>query len=256
MSDFDPKTAIEPLLPPGAEFLEDRPRNRDLDEPRSFAPTGRVRQGRPGEVLARWPAAWEEIPAERFIRLPAADAADVAEARTVVEPDLARDRALIGMMVYSFARVGATVAMKGGDLFQHRKQLWLQLHEKGGKRHEVPCHPELEGYLTAWAKAAGISRDKKTPLFRSIGKGERLSEKALSRFDVFHMIKRRAKAASLPYSTCCHTFRATGITTYLENGGTLEHAQTIADHESPRTTKLYDRTREELTAEEIGRIKI
>ena len=78
----------------------------------------------------------------------------------------------------------------------------------------------------------------------------------MSRFDVFHMIKRRAKATSLPYSTCCHTFRATGITTYLENGGTLEHAQTIANHESPRTTKLYDRTREELTAEEIGRIRI
>src|SRR5271170_4693190 len=146
--------------------------------------------------------------------------------------------------------------MKSGDLFQHRKQLWLRLHEKGGKRHEVPCHPELEVYLTAWTKAARIGRDKKEPLFRSVGKGDRLGAKAMSRFDVFHMIKRRAKAAALPYSTCCHTFRATGITTYLENGGTLEHAQTIANHESPRTTKLYDRTREELTAEEIGRIRI
>jgi hypothetical protein len=58
----------------------------------------------------------------------------------------------------------------GGDLFQHRKQLWLRLHEKGGKRHEVPCHPELEAYLTVWTKAAGIGRDKKEPLFRSIGK--------------------------------------------------------------------------------------
>jgi site-specific recombinase XerC len=124
-----------------------------------------------------------------------------------------RDRALIGVMVYSFARVGAAVAMKGGDLFQHRKRLWLRLHEKGGKRHEVPCHPELEGYLAAWIKAAGFVRDKKGPLFRCIGRGERLSEKAMSRFDVFHMIKRRAKAAALPYSTCCHTFRATGITT-------------------------------------------
>jgi integrase len=74
--------------------------------------------------------------------------------------------------------------------------------------------------------------------------------------NVFHMIKRRAKAAALPYSTCCHTFRATGITTYLENGGTLEHAQTIANHESPRTTKLYDRTREELSQNEIEKIKI
>jgi integrase/recombinase XerD len=89
-----------------------------------------------------------------------------------------------------------------------------------------------------------------------MGKGDRLGDKAMSRFDVLHMIRRRAKAATLPYSTCCHTFRATGITTYLENGGTLEHAQMIANHESPRTTKLYDRTREELSADEIGRIRI
>jgi integrase/recombinase XerD len=166
-----------------------------------------------------------------------------------------RDRALIGTMVYSFARVGATVTMKVGDFFEHRQNRWLRLHEKGGKRHEVPCHPLLAEHLEAWLAAAGIAREKKEPLFRSVGKGERLGDKALSRFDVFHMIKRRAKAAALPYSTCCHTFRATGITTYLENGGTLEHAQTIANHESPRTTKLYDRTRGELSFAEIARIK-
>src|ERR1700687_6108020 len=80
-----------------------------------------------------------------------------------------RDRALVGVMVYSFARVGAAVAMKSGDLFQHRKRLWLRLHEKGGKRHEVPCHPELERYLAAWIKAAG-TRDKKGSLFWSLGK--------------------------------------------------------------------------------------
>jgi integrase/recombinase XerD len=167
-----------------------------------------------------------------------------------------RDRALIGTMVYSFARVGATITMKVGDYFQHRKRWWLRLHEKGGKRHEVPCHPSLEESINAWLSAAGIARDKKGPLFRSMGKGDRLGEGAMSRFDVLHMIKRRAEAAGLPYSTCCHTFRATGITTYLQNGGTLEHAQTIANHESPRTTKLYDRARDELTFEEVERIKI
>jgi site-specific recombinase XerD len=167
-----------------------------------------------------------------------------------------RDRALIGTMVYSFARVGAAVTMKVGDYFQHRKRWWLRLHEKGGKRHEVPCHPTLAEYLDAWLAAAVIGRDKKGPLFRSIGKGDRLSEKTMSRFDVLHMIKRRANAAALPYSTCCHTFRATGITTYLQNGGMLEHAQTLANHESPRTTKLYDRTREELSFDEVERIKI
>jgi integrase/recombinase XerD len=167
-----------------------------------------------------------------------------------------RDRALIGTMTYSFARVGAAITMKVGDYFQHRKRWWLRLHEKGGKRHEVPCHPSLEEYLNAWVSAAGITRDKKGPLFCSMGKGGRLGDKPMSRFDVLHMIKRRIEAAGLPYSTCCHTFRATGITAYLQNGGTLEHAQTIANHESPRTTKLYDRTREELSFEEVERIKI
>ena len=77
----------------------------------------------------------------------------------------------------------------------------------------------------------------------------------MARSDVLGMIKRRAAVAALPYSTCCHTFRATGTTTYMQNGGTLEHAQTIANHESPRTTKLHDRTREELSFDEVERIK-
>jgi hypothetical protein len=57
------------------------------------------------------------------------------------------------------------------------------------------------------------------------------------------------------YSTCCHTFLATGITAYLQNGGTLEHAQQIAAHQSPRTTKLYDRTKDEISLDEVERIK-
>jgi integrase len=78
----------------------------------------------------------------------------------------------------------------------------------------------------------------------------------MAREDVLAMIKRRAMAAALPYSTCCHTFRATGITTYMQNGGTLEHAQQIAAHESPRTTKLYDRTQDEISLDEVERIRI
>ena len=73
--------------------------------------------------------------------------------------------------------------------------------------------------------------------------------------DVLYMIKRRAKGAALPDPTCCHSFRATGITAYLQNGGTLEHAQQIAAHQSPRTTKLYDRTKDEISLDEIERIK-
>ena len=70
------------------------------------------------------------------------------------------------------------------------------------------------------------------------------------------VIKRRARQASLPGTTYCLTFRATGITTYLQNGGTIEYAQRIANHESPCTTKLYDRTSDAISLDEIERILI
>jgi integrase len=127
---------------------------------------------------------------------------------------------------------------------------------QGGKRHEVPCHHTLAHYLDGWIGVANIGSDKKGWLFRSIAKGGRLTKNRMDANDVLRMIKRRAKEAGLPYSTCCHTFRATGITTYLKNGGTLEHAQQIAAHESPRTTKLYDRTRDQVSRDEIERIEI
>ncbi|RIK66090.1 MAG: integrase [Planctomycetota bacterium] len=167
-----------------------------------------------------------------------------------------RDRALIGVMVYSFARVGAVVAMRVEDYFQSGKRWQVRLHEKGGKRHEVPAHHNAEAYLDAYIQAAGINRDKKTPLFRSVNRHRRVTERPMHRLDVLRMIRRRARAAGLPQTTCCHTFRATGITAYLENGGTIENAQAIAAHESPRTTKLYDRTSDEITLDEVERIAI
>jgi len=70
------------------------------------------------------------------------------------------------------------------------------------------------------------------------------------------MIRRRATAAGIQAPIGCHTFRANGITAYLENGGTLEHAQSMAAHESPRTAKLYDLTKERLTLDKIERIRL
>lgn len=167
-----------------------------------------------------------------------------------------RDRALIGVMVYSFARVGAVAAMQIDDYFQSGKRWWLRLHEKGGKRHEVPAHHNAEAYLDEYLAVAGIDGEKKSPLFRSFDRQKRLTDRPVHRVDVLRMVKRRAKAAGLPASTCCHTFRATGITAYLDAGGTIENAQAIAAHESPRTTKLYDRTSDEITLDEIERITI
>jgi site-specific recombinase XerD len=166
-----------------------------------------------------------------------------------------RDRALIGVMVYSFARVSAVLGMHQQDYFPQGKRWWLRLHEKGGKRHDVPAHHLAEAYLDAYLARAAL-RDPKAPLFQSVDRARRLTGRALQRREALDMIKRRAKAAGLPPSTCCHTCRATGITAYLGNGGTLEHAQQIAAHASPKTTKLYDRTRDTITLDEIERIVI
>jgi site-specific recombinase XerD len=174
-------------------------------------------------------------------------------------PDLIglRDRAMIGVMCYTFARIGAVVGMRGEDYYQNGKRWWLRLHEKGGKFHELPAHHNAEAYLDAYIEAADIAADRKAPLFRSAaGKTGQLTGKPLTRRNALDMVKRRARAAGLSERTCCHTFRATGITAYLGNGGTLEHAQQIANHESPKTTKLYDRTSDEITLDEIERIVI
>jgi integrase/recombinase XerD len=168
-----------------------------------------------------------------------------------------RDRALIGAMVYSFARVSAVINMNVEDYYQNGKRCWLRLHEKGGKHHEVPAHHSAEEYLDGYLNAGGIAGETKTPLFRSAdGRTNRLTRRRMNRRDVWHMIRRRTGKVGLPLRTCCHTFRATGITAYLENGGTIEKAQSIASHESPRTTKLYDRTSDEITLDEIERIRI
>ena len=167
-----------------------------------------------------------------------------------------RDRALIGVMVFSFARVSAVVKMNVEDYFPKGKRFWFRLHEKGGKYHEVPAHHKAEAYVDAYLEAAGIGDESKTPLFRTLDRERRLTVRRIDRVDVFAMIRRRARRAGLREIIGCHTFRATGITTYLENGGTIENAQRIAAHESPRTTKLYDRTADEITLDEIERIMI
>jgi site-specific recombinase XerD len=167
-----------------------------------------------------------------------------------------RDRAIIGAMVFSFARVSALTGMNVEDYYPDGKRWWIRLHEKGGKFHEVPAHHNAEAYLDAYVAAARIAEERKAPLFRSLNRRRQLTERRITRRAVLAMIKRRAVAAGIPDRICCHTFRATGITAYLLNGGTLEHAQRIAAHESPRTTKLYDRTSDDITLDEIERICI
>jgi integrase/recombinase XerD len=188
---------------------------------------------------------------------------NVDEARALIDaiditslPGL-RDRALIALMVYTFARVGAAVGMKVEDFFVQGRRGWVRLHEKGGKEHEMPTHHNLDRYLEEYIAAAGIAQDRKGPLFRtSKGRGGELAERPLLQSDVWRMIGRRAAEAGIETEIGCHTFRATGITAYLKNGGRLEIAQQMAAHESARTTGLYDRRSDEVSLDEVERIGI
>jgi integrase len=168
-----------------------------------------------------------------------------------------RDRALIGVMTYAFARIGAVVGMRVEDYYPARKRRWVRLHEKGGKRHEMPAHHKLEQFIDEYLAAAGIREDGKAPLFRSaVGRTDVLTEKPMNRVDAYRVVRRRTAKAGFKVKLGCHVFRATGITAYLDAGGTLENAQAMAAHESPRTTKLYDRTGDEITLDEVERITI
>ena len=168
-----------------------------------------------------------------------------------------RDRALIATMVFAFARVGAVLKMRVEDVYVQGRRTWLRLHEKGGKRHEMPAHHLLEEYLHGYIKAAGLESDPKGYLFRSArGRSGKLTGDPLAQADAYRMIRRRALACGLKTKIGNHSFRATGITEYLRNGGKLEIAQQMAAHESARTTGLYDRRDDEISLDEVERIAI
>ena len=168
-----------------------------------------------------------------------------------------RDRALIATMTYSFARVSAALAMNFKDVFLTDGRLWLRLLEKGGKVLEVPCHHNLEAYLRDYFEAAEIDLDRDGPLFRSLNRDGSLSGRRLTRHRAWEMLRRRARAAGISTEVCNHSFRATGITAYLENpDARVEVAQYLAGHADPKTTKLYDRRADRVSLDEIERIGI
>ena len=215
-----------------------------------------------GQIVPTNPAASVRGPSHK-VRRGKTSVLEPSEARTLLDAiDVTtivglRDRALIGLMVYSFARIGAALSMKVEDLYVQNRRLWVRLHEKGGKRHEMPCHHNLETYLAAYIEAAGIAEDAKGPLFHTIGRGtDTLTETPLPQANAYQMIRRRAAAADIATKVGNHTFRATGITAYLKNGGTLEKAAQMANHASTRTTQLYDRRSDEVTLDEVERVLI
>lgn len=173
-----------------------------------------------------------------------------------------RDRALIATMAYTFGRIDAALKVKGEDIIHQQRRLWLRLHEKRGKTHEVPCHRQLELYLIAYLERLGISHLGKLPVFQTFNREVEEdgtatlhpSGRPMTQGMAWAMLQRRAKRAGIKTHICNHTFRATGITAFLRAGGLLERAAIIANHASTRTTQLYDRRSREIAWAEIEQI--
>jgi site-specific recombinase XerD len=216
-----------------------------------------------GQVLSTNPAAAVHGPAHKVTEgktpvLSSEEARQLLDSIEVTTVAGLRGRPLIGMMVYSFARIGAVLGMKVDDVYTQQRHLWVRLREKGGKAHAMPCHHNLETYLNTYVEGTGIAGDPKGPLFRTIGrsKGGPLTRTSLQQAEAYEMITRGENAAGIATRLGNHSFRATGITAYLKNGGTLEKAAQMANHASTRTTQLYDRRRDELSINEVERIRV
>ncbi len=215
-----------------------------------------------GQIMPVNPAAAVRGP-RHIVRRGKTPVLDPSEARQLIDAIDAttiiglRDRALIGLMVYSFARIGAAIGMQVDDVYPQNRRLWVRLHEKGGKQHAMPCHHNLEAYLHEYIDGAGLAKEPKALLFQTYSRATgQLTGNPLPQANAYAMIQRRAKSGGITTHVGNHTFRATGVTAYLKNGGTLERAAQMANHASARTTQLYDRRAEEVTLDEVERILV
>lgn len=173
-----------------------------------------------------------------------------------------RDRAILGVMAHSFARVSAVTKLKVRDYYRQGARAWFVLDEKGGRQNRVPAHHQAAEYVDQYLAAAGIAGERDSHLFRSLGRGRQkkgagaVTARPMSRHDVLAMVRRRMSDAGLPPEISCRSFRGSGITNYLGNGGILEVAQRLAGHASIRTTQLYDRRNREIAQAEIAQAEI
>ena len=215
-----------------------------------------------GQIMPLNPASAVRGP-RHIVRRGKTPVLDPAEARQLIDAiDTStviglRDRALIGLMVYSFARIGAAISMTVEDVYTQNRRSWVRLSEKGGKQHAMPCHHNLETYLHTYIDGAGLAKNPGALLFQSYSRATgQLTGKPFPQANAYAMIQRKAKIAGIATHIGNHTFRATGVTAYLKNGGTLEKAAQMANHSSTRTTQLYDRRTEEVTLDEVERVMI
>ncbi|MBI3795962.1 MAG: tyrosine-type recombinase/integrase [Deltaproteobacteria bacterium] len=170
-----------------------------------------------------------------------------------------RDRAIIAILIYTAARVGAVAKLRLQDYSPDGNQWWFHFDEKGGKARTIPARYDLQTYVDVYLAAAKITKDPgEAPLFRSaVRKTKVLTPLAMSANDIYRMVKRRLRDAGLPArNLSCHSFRATTITDLLTQGVPLEDVQYLAGHADPRTTRLYDRRQKQVTRNIVERISV
>ena len=169
-----------------------------------------------------------------------------------------RDRAIIGILIYTAARVGAVSRLKRQNFYDSGAQPCLRFNEKGGKSREIPARQDLEQFITEYLHAAGLwETDKNSSLFRSAaGRTKTLTQSVMSASDIGRMVKRRMRDAGLPAHLSPHSFRVTTITDLLTQGVPLEDVQHLAGHADPRTTRLYDRRQSNVSKNIVDRISI
>ncbi|QOJ18595.1 MAG: tyrosine-type recombinase/integrase [Phycisphaeraceae bacterium] len=168
-----------------------------------------------------------------------------------------RDRAVIATMLYTWQRVSSVCALDLADLVSDQGVKFLRFQVKGGHAHAVPVHSKLRVVLDRWIERRG---EWAGPLFVATDptnlRKRTLTRARMNRAMVANIIRTRSRQAGIETIATPHTMRATAITNYLENGGNLEVARRIARHKSINTTRLYDRTGDELKLTEVERVNI
>lgn len=169
-----------------------------------------------------------------------------------------RDRAIIGILIYTAARRGAVAKLRRGDFYDLGDQFCLRFTEKGGKSREIPVRHDLRTFIFEYMATAKLEQaDRSLPLFRTVIRRTRqFTSEGMSPSDIGRMVKRRIRDAGLPDRLSPHSFRVATITDLLSQGVPLEEVQNLAGHADPRTTRLYDRTNREVTRNIVERISI
>ena len=168
-----------------------------------------------------------------------------------------RDRAILGVLAYTGARVGALARLRLVDYRNLGEQRALRFKEKGGKEREIPVRHDLEAWLEEYIAAVGIEGEPKTrPLFRAAaGKRRTLTTDPYGAHSTRLMLKRRLKDAGLPDPFSPHSFRVAVVTDLRNQNVPMEDVQYLAGHSSPKTTQIYDRRRR-VTRNIVERISI